>query len=148
MTLSEGHALYTVEVPLGSGGEMVRVQVNDRGEDVVRVGRGSRTITRAEQSLEQMLDVVRPVADAFVGRCRGMLRSPDEATLEFGMSLSADAKVLIAGSSAEANFSVSLTWNSIPADGDVAPETPPGPQSTEPGPQSTDQGPAGPASSG
>ncbi|MGW2926079.1 CU044_2847 family protein [Streptomyces fungicidicus] len=129
-------------MPLGSGGEVVRVQVNDRGEDVVRVGRGSRAITRAEQSLEQMLDVVRPVADAFVGRCRGMLRSPDEATLEFGMSLSADAKVLIAGSSAEANFSVSLTWHSSPAGSDAGPET-------EPGPDAAGRGPAdGPVSSG
>jgi hypothetical protein len=142
MPVSEGQALYAVEVPLGSGGEVVRVQVNDRGEDVVRVGRGSRVITRAEQSLEQMLDVVRPVADAFVGRCRGMLRSPDEATLEFGMSLSADAKVLIAGSSAEANFSVSLTWHSGPAGSDAVPET-------EPGPDAAGRGTAGgPASSG
>ncbi|WP_381805704.1 CU044_2847 family protein [Streptomyces niveus] len=134
MPLSEGQALYTVEVPLGSSGEVVRVQVNDAGEDVVRVGRGSRAVARAEQSLEQMLDVVRPVADAFVGRCRGMLRPPDEATLEFGMSLSADAKVLVAGSSAGANFSVSLTWHSSPVDTDPVPETPPGPESAGRGP--------------
>ncbi|MFH8520113.1 CU044_2847 family protein [Streptomyces gelaticus] len=129
MPLSEGQALYTVEVPLGSGGEVVRVQVNGAGEDVVRVGRGSRAVARAEQSLEQMMDVVRPVADAFVGRCRGMLRPPDEANLEFGMSLSADAKVLVAGSSAEANFSVSLTWHRSPAGSDAVPEIVPGPDS-------------------
>lgn len=142
MPLSEGQALYTVEVPLGSSGELVRVQVNEAGEDIVRVGRGNRAVARAEQSLEQMLDVVRPVADAFVGRCRGMLRPPDEATLEFGMSLSADAKVLVAGSSAEANFSVSLTWHSSPAGSDAVP-------ATVPSPHSPDRGPAGsPASSG
>ncbi|TXS54181.1 CU044_2847 family protein [Streptomyces sp. t39] len=119
--------MYTVDVPLGSDGRVVRVQVNDAGEDVVRVGRGSRAVVRAEQSLEHMLDVVRPVADAFVGRCRGMLRPPDEATLEFGMSLSADAKILVAGSSAEANFSVSLTWHNSTADTDAAPATAPAP---------------------
>ncbi|MFI5571160.1 CU044_2847 family protein [Streptomyces sp. NPDC051740] len=142
MPLSEGQTVYMVDVPLGSGGEVVRVRVNDVGEEVVRVGRGSRAVARAEQSLEQMLDVVRPVADAFVGRCRGMLRPPDEATLAFGMSLSADAKVLIAGSSAEANFSVSLTWHNGPAGTDAVPET-------APGPESADRGPAdGPASGG
>ncbi|MFD5899580.1 CU044_2847 family protein [Streptomyces sp. NPDC060366] len=142
MPLSEGQAVYVVDVPLGSGGEVVRVQVNDAREDVVRVGRGSRAVARAEQSLEQMLDVVRPVADAFVGRCHGMLRPPDEATLEFGMSLSADAKVLVAGSSAEANFSVSLTRHSSPAGMDAASET-------APGPESAGQSPAGgPASGG
>ncbi|MFD8524686.1 CU044_2847 family protein [Streptomyces capillispiralis] len=134
--------MYTVDVPLGSGGEIVRVQVNDAGEDIVRVGRGSRTVARAEQSLEQMLDVVRPVADAFVGRCRGMLQPPDEATLAFGMSLSADAKVLVAGSSAEANFSVSLTWHSSPAGTDAVPEAAPGPESAGRGPE------VGPASEG
>ena len=134
MPLSEGQAVYVVDVPLGSGGEVVRVQVNDVGEEVVRVGRGSRAVARAEQSLEQMLDVVRPVADAFVGRCRGMLQPPDEATLAFGMSLSADAKVLIAGSSAEANFSVSLTWHNSPTGTDVVPEAAPGPESTGRGP--------------
>lgn len=142
MPLSEGQALYTVEVPLGNGGEVVRVQVNDHGEDVVRVGRGSRAVARAEQSLEQMLDVVRPVADAFVGRCRGMLRPPDEATLEFGMSLSADAKVLVAGSSAEANFSVSLTWHSSLTAADGAPGTGPGQDSAGRGQE------GGPASGG
>lgn len=142
MPLSEGQAVYVVDVPLGSGGEVVRVQVNDVGEDVVRVGRGSRAVARAEQSLEQMLDVVRPVADAFVGRCRDMLRPPDEATLAFGMSLSADAKVLVAGSSAEANFSVSLTWHNSPAGTDAVPEAAPGPEPAGRGPA------GGPASGG
>ncbi|MET8731148.1 CU044_2847 family protein [Streptomyces parvus] len=110
MAQNEHRLLHVVEVPLGEGGDLVRVQVEETDESVVRVGRGSRAAARADESLDQMLGVVRPVADAFVGRCRGMARQPDEATLTFGMSLSADAKILIAGSSATANFSVSLTW--------------------------------------
>ncbi|WP_436739614.1 CU044_2847 family protein [Streptomyces sp. BBFR102] len=116
MALHERRPLHIVEVPLGDGEGMVRVQVEETDEAVVRVGRGGRAVARAEESLDQMLDAVRPVADAFVGRCRDMVRQPDEATLEFGMSLSADAKVLIAGSSAAANFSVSLTWHNSGAD--------------------------------
>ncbi|WNE95479.1 hypothetical protein PS467_09040 [Streptomyces luomodiensis] len=57
-------------------------------------------------------------------------------------SLSADAKVLVAGSSAEANFSVSLTWHSSPAGSDAVPETVPGPDSAGRGPA------GGPDSSG
>ncbi|MFE4540032.1 CU044_2847 family protein [Streptomyces scopuliridis] len=94
----------------------------------------NRAVVRAERSPEQMLDVVRPVADVFAGRCRGMLRPPDEATLEFGMSLSADAKVLVTGSFAGANFSVSLTWHSSPAGTDAVPVTAPGPESAGQGP--------------
>ncbi|MFE5828662.1 CU044_2847 family protein [Streptomyces sp. NPDC056488] len=115
--LSERQPFCTVEVPTGDGDDAVRVQVTDADESLVRVGRGGRAVARAEQSLDQVLGVVRPVADAFVGQCRGMATPPDEATLEFGMSLSADAKVLIAGSSAAANFSVSLTWHARSDDG-------------------------------
>ncbi len=108
--MSETRAVHTVDVPLGDGGGVVRVQVGEVDESLVRVGRGGRTVARAEQSLGQMLDVVRPVADAFVGRCRAMARPPDEATLQFGVSVSGDANVAIARVSTAANFSVSLVW--------------------------------------
>ncbi|AKH83959.1 hypothetical protein AA958_19190 [Streptomyces sp. CNQ-509] len=110
MVSNERRSFHVVEVPLNDGEGVVRVQVEEADESVVRVGRGSRTAARAEESLDRMLEVVRPVANAFVGRCQDMGRQPDEATLQFGMSLTADAKILIAGSSAAANFSVSLTW--------------------------------------
>ncbi|MFD7386556.1 hypothetical protein [Streptomyces anulatus] len=38
-------------MPLGTSGELVRVQVNDAGEGLVRAGRGNRAVARAEQSL-------------------------------------------------------------------------------------------------
>ncbi|MFF8503142.1 CU044_2847 family protein [Streptomyces anulatus] len=115
MAPNERRPFHVVEVPLGDGDGVVRVHVDETDESVVRVGRGSRTVARAEESLDRMLEVVRPVADAFVGRCQNMVRQPDEATLEFGMSVSADAKILIAESSASANFSVSLTWHNADA---------------------------------
>ncbi|MFE0175750.1 CU044_2847 family protein [Streptomyces sp. NPDC059002] len=111
MSPTERGSLHIVEVPLGDGEDVVRVQVAEVDESLVRVGRGGRTVARAEQSLAQVMDVVRPVADTFVARCREMGRPPDEATVQFGVSLSADAKVVIAGTSAAANFSVSMTWN-------------------------------------
>lgn len=109
--VSESQTLHTVEVPFGDGEDFVRVQVGEVDENLVRVGRGGRTVARAEQSLGQMLDVVRPVADAFVGRCRAMARPPDEATLQFGVSVSGDANVAVASVSTAANFSVSLVWH-------------------------------------
>jgi hypothetical protein len=105
-------SVRTVEVPLdGSGGEMVRVQIREVDEALIRVGRGGRSIARAERSFGQMLDTVRPVADSFVGRFRELAHTPDEITLEFGLSLSVEADVVISSTAAEANFSVSLTWN-------------------------------------
>ncbi|PVE11358.1 CU044_2847 family protein [Streptomyces scopuliridis] len=104
--------VHTVEVPLGDGSdETIRVQIREVDESLIRVGRGSRSVARAERSFGQMLDTVRPVAESFVGRLRGMANSPDEITLEFGVSLSAEADVVIASTATAANFSVSLTWN-------------------------------------
>ncbi|MFJ9210378.1 CU044_2847 family protein [Streptomyces sp. NPDC102264] len=106
------HAVHTVEVPLGDGSdETIRVQIREVDEALVRVGRGSRSVARAERTFGQMLDTVRPVAESFVGRLRGMANAPDEITLEFGVSLSAEADVVIASTATAANFSVSLTWN-------------------------------------
>ncbi|MCY9787719.1 hypothetical protein KIK06_27960 [Nocardiopsis sp. EMB25] len=105
-------SVRTVEVPLdGSGGETIRVQISELDNDLVRVGRGDRSIARAERSFGQMLDTVRPVADNFVGRFRELAHTPDEITLEFGLSLSVEADIVVSSTAAEANFSVSLTWN-------------------------------------
>ncbi|MFG3249988.1 CU044_2847 family protein [Streptomyces sp. NPDC048187] len=102
----------TVEVPLEDGSdEAVLVQIREVDDTLVRVGRGGRSVARAERSLGEMLDTVRPVAENFVGRFRGMVDAPDEITLEFGVSLSAEANVVIASTATAANFSVSLTWH-------------------------------------
>lgn len=109
----------TVEVPVGEAGDaFVRVQIHEVDESLVRVGRGDRHIVRAQRSLDAMLDTVRPVAESFVGRFRELAHAPDEISLEFGVSLSAEADVVIASTSTVANFSVTLTWNR--ADGGAA----------------------------
>ncbi|MFB8348734.1 CU044_2847 family protein [Streptomyces niveus] len=117
--------VHTVEVPLSEGGDdVVRVQIREVDDSLVRVGRGGRTVARAERSLGQMLDTVRPVAESFVGRFRDMANAPDELTLEFGVSLSAEADVVIASTATAANFTVTLTWNrSDPADTNSHTET-------------------------
>lgn len=115
--------VHTVEVPLGDGsGDVVRVQIHQVADDsLVRVGAGGRSVARAQRSFAQMLDTVRPVAEGFVGRFQGMVNAPDEITLEFGVSLSAEADVVIASTATAANFSVSLVWRRDPneANGDT-----------------------------
>ncbi|SDP67148.1 hypothetical protein SAMN04487905_1072 [Actinopolyspora xinjiangensis] len=112
--------VHTVEVPLSdNNGQAVRVQIREVDETLVRAGRGGRSIARAERSFGQMLDTIRPMAESFVGRFSGLANAPDEITLEFGVSLSAEADVVIASTATEANFSVSLTWNrSVSGDAD------------------------------
>ncbi|MCX5197446.1 CU044_2847 family protein [Streptomyces sp. NBC_00249] len=114
----------TVEVPLGDGTDgMLRVQIREVDGSLERVGRGSGSVARASRTFGEMIDGIRPVADSFVGRLSGLVHRPDEITLEFGVSLSAEADVVIASTSTEANFSVTLTWNS-PTAADTAPDRP------------------------
>ncbi|MGP4115435.1 CU044_2847 family protein [Streptomyces sp. 4N509B] len=108
--------MRVIELSLTEGGtERVLVQVRETGEDpelgVVPVGRaGEPPVGRAARSLEAMLGVVRPIAERFVTRLTDMTRPPDEVSIDFGVSLTAEADVLIATTSGEANFSVTLTW--------------------------------------
>ncbi|UQX00060.1 CU044_2847 family protein [Streptomyces sp. RerS4] len=102
----------TVEVPLGDGTDgVVRVQIREVDDSLARVGRGNGAVARASRSFGEMVDGIRPVADGFVSRLSGLVHRPDEITLEFGVSLSAEADVVIASTATAANFAVTLTWN-------------------------------------
>ncbi|GAA0280852.1 hypothetical protein GCM10010302_18250 [Streptomyces polychromogenes] len=108
-----GTDVRTVEVPLGDGTDgVLRVQIREVDESLARVGRGGGAVARASRSFGDMVDGIRPVADSFVSRLGAMAHRPDEITLEFGVSLSAEADIVIASTTTEANFSVTLTWNS------------------------------------
>ncbi|MFG3257987.1 CU044_2847 family protein [Streptomyces sp. NPDC048172] len=107
--------MHVVEIPLegGDGGDVVRVEIRDTGKGgPVPVGRGGeRVAARASRSLGAMLGTVAPVAQSFVERFRELPDPPDEMTVDFGVTLSAQADLVVANSAAEANFSVSLTWH-------------------------------------
>lgn len=107
---------YLVELPVtGPGGDecgdTIRVEIRDVDEGLVKVARSGRVVARASQSLSEMLAGVKPVAEAFVERFRSLADSPDEIQVDFGITLSAEADLVIASAASEANFSVSLTWN-------------------------------------
>ncbi|MFH9355133.1 CU044_2847 family protein [Kitasatospora sp. NPDC017646] len=110
---------YLVELPIGSADgrlDVVRVEIEQAAEGLVQVARPGQVVARATRSLGEMLAGVRPVAQNFVDGFRGMVNAPDEIGIEFGLSLSAEADVVISSTSAEANFKVSLTWRRTPAD--------------------------------
>ncbi|MFI8386801.1 CU044_2847 family protein [Streptomyces sp. NPDC085540] len=116
--------VYHVELPIGGAGgpqDVVRVAVVETGEDgLVRVARPGQVVARASRSLGEMVTGIRPVAQSFVDGFRGMAQAPDELNLEFGLSISAEADVVISSTAAEANFKISLTWTRSPSDGPAA----------------------------
>ncbi|GHI06228.1 hypothetical protein AQI88_39950 [Streptomyces cellostaticus] len=109
---------YLVELPVSAGGgqpELVKVRIEQSGDGLVRVARPGEVVARATRSLGEMLGTVRPVAQNFVDGFRDMVHAPDEIAVEFGLSLSAEADVVISSTSAQANFKVSLVWHRPPA---------------------------------
>ena len=91
--------IVEVDEPVEEGGE----------ELAARVGK----VAVAEHGLEEALASVRPAADCLMRSLQGLAVSPDEATIEFGIKLSGRAGAVIASAGVEANFLVTLRWQSM-----------------------------------
>jgi Trypsin-co-occurring domain 1 len=101
-----------IEFPLEDGGTVV-VEVDEpEGE------RGSRRAARgtqeepekAPQTFEQALSKIRPATEKVITTLGSLIQKPDEIEMEFGFSLSAEAGVIIASASTQANYKVTLRW--------------------------------------
>ncbi|MGW5275025.1 CU044_2847 family protein [Streptomyces sp. NPDC004044] len=122
---------YLVELPVSGTGEgagsappdangTVKVQIDETADGLVQVARPGQVVGRATRSLNDMLIGIRPVAENFVNTFRDMPDGPDEIGVEFGLSLSAEADVVISRTTGQANFKVTLTWRNPPSDGPAA----------------------------
>jgi hypothetical protein len=106
---------YVAEMAL-DGGEFVLLEVSEHdGSGVARVGRGAALARGATETLQQALAQVRPALDAVVGTTRALATPPESVTVEFGIKLTAEAGVVVARGTAEANFTVTVSWPGRPA---------------------------------
>jgi hypothetical protein len=113
-----GDMTYLVELPVSAGDgppQTVRVAIEGAEEGLVEVARPGQVVARATRSLGEMLVGIRPVVQSFVDGFGGMPDAPDEIGVEFGLSLSGEADVVISKTAAAANFKLSLTWRRTPA---------------------------------
>lgn len=108
---------YLIELPVDgpdSPPVTVGVEIEQAADGIVDVSRRGQVVARAARSLGEMLSVIRPVAESFLGSLANMTDTPDEIGLQFGLSLSADANLVVATTATQANFQVSLTWRRPP----------------------------------
>jgi hypothetical protein len=101
-----------IEFPMDNG-EMLLVEVEDAGgsSSTLRGGHSTAMIERARATYEQAIDSIRPAAESIIVRMRELVEPPDVIDLEFGIKLSADIGAFLASTSAEAQFTLKLTWN-------------------------------------
>jgi NTP-dependent ternary system trypsin peptidase co-occuring protein len=101
-----------IEFPLEDGSTII-VEVNEpEGErGTRRAARGTEEEPeKAPQTFEQALSKIRPATEKVIATLRDLIQKPDEVEMEFGFSLSAEAGVIIASASTQANYRVTLRW--------------------------------------
>jgi hypothetical protein len=67
-------------------------------------------IAKKAASIEVAFNHVKPIAEAFLKKAKGISQKPDEISLNFGLKLNAQAGVIVSSSAVEANFTVTLKW--------------------------------------
>jgi hypothetical protein len=75
---------------------------------------GARTVTKTGKRLERVLGDVGPAVRGLVAELRSALAAPDEVEVEFAITLSTDANVIIARGGDEANFRITARWKGAP----------------------------------
>lgn len=100
-----------VEFPLEDGSSIV-VEVDEPHElrGTTSVARSGELFVKAQLTLAQALDKIRPAATGIITRLRTLPDPPDEISVAFGIKLSGEVGAFIAASGVEANYAVTLTW--------------------------------------
>jgi hypothetical protein len=65
---------------------------------------------KAQETLEEALDKIKPAAQSIIAKLRGLTDEPDEIAVEFGIKRNAAAGAFIASAGVEANYKGSLKW--------------------------------------
>ncbi|MGP4010456.1 CU044_2847 family protein [Streptomyces sp. 4N124] len=100
---------YVGEMLLDDGQIVLLEVAGDGPAGVQRVSRGG-VVAGAAETLQQALGRVRPALGAVLDGAQGLPRPPGSVTVEFGITLSAEAGVVVARGSTEAHFTVTMEW--------------------------------------
>jgi hypothetical protein len=112
-------------------GDSVLVEVAGTQLPTVRGMDGGAVAERAQMTFQAAVGRIKPAVQGMIGQLHELSDEPDEVQIEFGLDLHAEVGAFVAQASADANFSVVLTWHK-----DTEPDTEPGPgteSETDPG---------------
>jgi hypothetical protein len=99
-----------VEFPLEDGTTLL-VEINEAEDGgLVKASRAGDAIEKAQQTLEKSLEKVQPAAQFIIQQLRKLHDAPNEIQVVFGLKLNAEAGVVLASGSIEANYTVTLKW--------------------------------------
>jgi hypothetical protein len=99
-----------VEYPLEGGGVLlVQPASADAGQGELGLASAGERIKRARETLESAMAQVTPALKSVAGKLRDL--SPDDLTIEFGLTLTAETGIIIATGGTEVHFTVTLAWS-------------------------------------
>ena len=100
---------YYLEIPL-SGGQKVLAEIVEQPDDVVPFGRGKDIVEQLPGTLKDALEHVREFSAEVLSAMKDAVQPPERVTVEFGLTLSAKAGVVIAESAAQGHLNVTVEW--------------------------------------
>ena len=102
-----------VQFPLADG-TFILVESADAGsQKPLTRGFAGDAIQTAKVTFEDVLERIKPAASVVIDKLRNLADPPDEIEVEFGLTLTAEAGALIAKSSVEGNYTVTLKWSRV-----------------------------------
>jgi len=96
-----------IELPI-DGDDTIRVEISNQG--LVRAG-ATEVIGRAGEKLDQAIDQVVKMGQDAIKKAREAAEPPSAVEVELGLKLTAKTGFVIAESSGEAHFKVTLKWS-------------------------------------
>jgi hypothetical protein len=79
-----------------------------------QVSLGGAVAEKATQAFDAAVAGIKPVASTIMRQLTAVIPDADEISVEFGIKLTANAGVIVAGTSAEGNCKVSIKWTRKP----------------------------------
>jgi Trypsin-co-occurring domain 1 len=97
-----------VEFQVGDDTLMVEVE---QPSGIIDVGALDDTPIKAQKTFEESVEKVKNTAAILIAKMKDLASSPDEVSIEFSIKLSAEAGIVLASGSVEANYMITLKWS-------------------------------------
>jgi NTP-dependent ternary system trypsin peptidase co-occuring protein len=113
-SLDDGNVSRLLKLPLGEiDGDYVEIEVDpaDLGEDAVELNAAGADVAFAPFSLADSLDRVLPALSTILDRVRKIDARPDKVEMEVGLKIGGETGVIFAKGTAEANFTLKVSWS-------------------------------------
>lgn len=95
------------------GDDRILVEVRDSRRGTCPAGRDD-VVDRAKKTFGEAIDRLKPLATTVISKLRDINDPADEVEVEFGVKINAEADMILASGSAEANYKVTLKWKKNP----------------------------------